>query len=81
MQNPTLIEVKCEYAIPFHSELTNYIQKLTDGRISENFNAEQVPHKEAVADAVKSRMLFIRSDFAGSIKKYDPKCSRPLRRY
>ena len=62
----TSIEVKCECNIPFHSELTNYLQLLSSDSIS---NQHDVPHKEAIRDALKNRLLFIKIHLACPIKQ------------
>lgn len=80
MQNPTLIEVKCECKIPFHTELTNYLQKLLSGTISENYNEEEVPHKDVIAQAIRSKMLFISFGFTNSIKKVRPRMLKAIKK-
>ena len=62
----TSIEVKCECNIPFHSELTNYLQLLSSDSIS---NQQEVPHKEAIRNALKNRLLFIKIHLACPMKQ------------
>ena len=62
----TSIEVKCECNIPFHSELTDYLQLLSSDSIS---NQQEVPHKEAIRDALKNKLLFIKIHLTCPIKK------------
>lgn len=80
MENLTSVEVKCECSIPFHSELTDYIQKLASGTINENYNEEQVPHKEAITHAIRSKMLFVKFGFAVSIKKVQPRLLKAIKK-
>lgn len=79
MKKPAFIEVKCECDIPFHNELTNYLQKLAKGTINEKYNEEQVPHKEAIVDALRSKMLFVKLDLTQSIRKVRPRMLKAIK--
>lgn len=74
MQNSsTSIEVKCECKIPFHAELVNYIHKLLVGAIDEHFDANKMFHTNAVTQALRNKLVFIKLDFAHTLKRVRPK--------
>lgn len=70
MNHPASIEVKCECTIPFQSELVGYLNHLSD---TPEDQLEKIPHKDAIRDALKSKMLFVKIRFARPIKQWRPR--------
>lgn len=79
MRNATSIEVKCECAIPFQSEIITYIEKVIDGS-QEDYDPGDVPHKEVITQAIRSKLVFIKFHFARSIKKIKPKLLQAIKK-
>lgn len=71
MNHPASIEVKCECIIPFQSELVGYLNRLSDSAPDDQL--EKIPHKDAIREALKSKMLFVRIRFARPVKQWRPR--------
>lgn len=74
------IELRCECQIPFQAELLNFIQRLASGAIDENFDLNDVPHKDIIVQAIRSKIIFIKFRFARSLKKVKPRLLAALRK-
>jgi len=59
MHKTTSIEVKCECTIPFHQELVGFLLSLVD-KSDEAPLPKDVPHREAICQAIQQKMLFIK---------------------
>lgn len=80
MQKTTSIEVKCECSIPFHSELESWLYKLLSGSVSDEQLQEEVPHREAIYQALHRRMLFIKIKLVHPVKQWRHKLLIAVRR-
>lgn len=80
MQKTTSIEVKCECSIPFHSELESCLYKLLSGTVSEDQLREEVPHRDAIYQALQRRMLFIKINLGHPVKRWRAKLLLAVRR-
>lgn len=76
--NSATIEVKCECNIPFHAELVGYLSRISDNTPEEQ-SLEKIPHREAIREALKSKMLFIKIRFARPITQFRPRLIRAVR--
>ncbi|MBD3581261.1 hypothetical protein [Flavobacterium selenitireducens] len=72
MNDSTSIEVKCDCKIPFHSELVAHLKRMfvKQGRKTESDNL--ILNQEEIADALKSKTVFIRVAFPEPVKKISP---------
>ncbi len=77
--NSATIEVKCECNIPFHAELVGYLNRISDNAPEEEQSLDKIPHREAIREALKSKMLFIRICFARPITQFRPRLIKAVR--
>lgn len=80
MQKTTSIEVKCECSIPFHSELESCLYKLLSGTVSESRLPQEVPHRDAMCQALQRRMLFIKIKLGHPVKQWRAKLLQAVKR-
>ncbi len=78
--NTSTIELKCECHIPFQAELLQFIQRLANGAIDEDYDMNDVPHKDVIVQAIRSKLIFIKFNFTRSVKKIKPKLLEALRK-
>lgn len=76
----TSIEVKCECAIPFHAELVTCLQKLLSGNLTDDEIPNEVPHWQAIRQALHEKMLFIKIGYPRRIKSWRPRLVAAMRR-
>lgn len=72
MNDSTSIEVKCDCKIPFHAELVAHLKKMfaKRGRRTEMDNL--IANQDEIANALKSKTVFIRVEFPTPVKSISP---------
>jgi|GEM_PF-1789638 len=72
MNENTSIEVKCDCKIPFHSELVAYLKKMFVKQGRKSDMSDFIPNQEEIANALKSKTVFIRVAFPAPVKGISP---------
>ncbi|HLA55422.1 MAG TPA: hypothetical protein VK623_04950 [Flavobacterium sp.] len=70
MNKITSIEVKCECNIPFHQELVAFLYKLLKGNMTNAQLPYEIPHREAISEAIQRKMLFVKIIFGHPVGRW-----------